>query len=66
MKIIEKSIGGKRKMYKNKKILKPVPTEPIRKICGDCYYNGFCKRKIKECVYLEEEQKKCKTKDCKK
>lgn len=54
------------KMYKNKKILKPVPTEPIRKICGDCYYNGFCKRKIKECVYLEEEQKKCKTKDCKK
>lgn len=41
-------------------------SEPIRKICGDCYYNGFCKRKIKECVYLEEEQKKCKTKDCKK
>lgn len=38
-----------------KKIIKPIPTEPIRKICGDCFYNGFCKRKVKECVYLKGE-----------
>lgn len=36
------------------KIIKPEPTHPIRKVCGDCYYNGFCDKKIKECPYLKE------------
>nr|DAK00590.1 MAG TPA: hypothetical protein [Caudoviricetes sp.] len=49
-----------------KKIIKPVPTEPIRQVCGNCYYNGFCKIKIKDCVYLKKEEQKCKIEECKK
>lgn len=35
------------------KIIKPEPTHPIRKVCGDCYYNGFCSRSTKTCPYLQ-------------
>lgn len=41
-----------------KKYQEKVKTYPKRKICGDCFYNGFCNLNAKTCMFNQPLEQK--------